>query len=211
MSLHTTQSEVFATALEKVLSTWFAAGFAVDALIAIAMIFIVTNAKTNATFRRTNDILTKVLIRAVATGLINAIINGLGLLFLYAWPTFDLAEIPPYTGGKLYSNALLVTLNARYTDAEVHYAPNSTTNLSSSAPRNVMPGNLESLKFAPNMKLKQQAEQGKTSTGVSRGNESEMMTGSLDTIARSTDNIQMLELNPGHSVHREEGTKVSHA
>jgi len=184
-----TQAGIYATDLTKLFATWYSAGFAVDVLIAVAMVFIVTNAKTNTTFKRTNDILTNILLRAVATGIVNAIINGLGVLFLYAWPLYDLSEFPTFVGGKLYANTLLVTLNSRYTDSESYtHAPPSTTNNSSpgrTGPNIIADGKqLESIKFAPGFRSGDSTTQsGGISSGISRDGfavGSGMMTRSTD-------------------------------
>ena len=54
----------------------------------------ISNVKTNSSFRKTNDILTTVLLRAVATGVVTAVVNGLGIVLLYASPTTNLSELP---------------------------------------------------------------------------------------------------------------------
>jgi len=194
-----TQAGIYATDLSKLFATWFSAGFAVDVLIAIAMFFIISNAKTNTSFKKTSDILSKVLIRTVATGAINAFVNCFGIVFLYAWPTFDLSEVAPYIGGKLYSNTLLMTLNARRTDSEsLSNGPTSTSELSTAMSTDRTPGQLESLKFAPNLKSSKITS---SNTGMTTNmTDNAMTTGSLD-MSSSRDDINMQEFKPGDIEH----------
>jgi len=182
------QAGVFATDGVRLFATWYAAGFAVDVLIAIAMVLIVTNAKTNTTFRKTNNLLTKILIRVVATGVMNALSNGLGVVFLYAWPLLGLAEVPAYLGGKLYSNMMLVSLNSRYTDAEAAYAQGgvTTTGFFSSVPVNG--SHSAPLQFAPNFKVGEGTTVTLTGrTGTGPGFESGIRTG----IERKSTSLQL--------------------
>jgi len=168
------QPGIYATILFKLYTIWYSASFAVDTIIALAMVFLISNAKTNAPFRRTSNILTQILIRAVATGVINAIINGLGILLLLKYPAFDLSEVPSYLVGKLYSNTLMVALNARYTDADQDNTGPTSIELSTSrggssgtGPRRgggnggFLSRSLRTLTFTPNSKANQ------TSTTVS--------------------------------------------
>jgi len=203
-----TQAGLYATVAVRLYATWYAAGFAVDVLIALAMVIIVTNAKTNNSFRKTNDLLTKVLIRIVATGVVNAVANGLGVVFINVWPAYDLSEVPAYIGGKLYSNMMLVSLNSRYTDAETTYAQGgvsvsvSTTDISSSAPTNSQPGRpgpgtgkLAKLQFTPNYKLRGAGGLGATSTQTST---SGIRTGfGTDYMMWNEDEIKNPSLQPG--------------
>jgi len=140
------QHGIYITDLVTLFTIWVSAAFAVDTIVAIAMWTLLTNAKTNTTFRQTNDLVTKILIRAIATGALNAVVNGLEVLFLLHWPTNDLSEIPSYLGGKLYSNAFMSTLNARKTDTDSHII-NSYGN-GSTAIASGPQGQLKSMKFS---------------------------------------------------------------
>jgi len=149
------QADLYGAIISKLLAIWFAASFAVDALIAIAMVFIVSSAKTNTSFKRTQDILGKILLRAVATGLATAALNCLEIPLFFVWPNTDLGELPVYIGGKVYSNTLLVTLNARYTDSEAYssHGPMFTSNFNSSGPQVGGNKTMDSMKFTPPIKL----------------------------------------------------------
>jgi len=111
---------------------------------------LLTNARTNTSFRKTNDLVTKILIRAIATGAVNAVVNGLEVLFILHWPENDLSEVPSYLGGKLYSNAFMSTLNARATDSNdnVISVSNSTDVGSGSGTLGHSKGHLKTLTFA---------------------------------------------------------------
>ncbi|KAJ7816493.1 hypothetical protein B0H14DRAFT_2844538 [Mycena olivaceomarginata] len=99
--------------LHPVYSFWLVASFVTDILISGSMIWILYTAKNTAFTPTTNNLLDRLNINSVQTGGITAACAGVTLiLFLKSTDTVYYG-IPLYMLGKLYSNSLVATLNAR--------------------------------------------------------------------------------------------------
>lgn len=175
---------LYISILETMFTTWYSASIAADTLIAFAMVILISNAKTNTTFRKTNDFLSKILVLTVASGLVNAIVNALGIILFLTLRSNNVSEVPSYIIGKIYSNSLLVALNARRStssDSDAYTPPitSGSSGLTSSTP--ATPGGrskkLTTLTFSPNFKVKQASDTsygtGTMEVGVASGGSNE--------------------------------------
>ncbi|KII83992.1 hypothetical protein PLICRDRAFT_180014 [Plicaturopsis crispa FD-325 SS-3] len=94
---------------------WLTGSFICDALIAGSLLYIFFKARSETQIRRTTTLLTKLIKVTVETGFITAVVAGLQLIAYL----LDIAVPNQYYVmfslllGKLYSNVLLATLNAR--------------------------------------------------------------------------------------------------
>ncbi|KAJ7211063.1 hypothetical protein B0H12DRAFT_1242622 [Mycena haematopus] len=106
-----TESEVLK--LHPVYSFWLVGSFVTDILIAGSMIWILYTSKNGAFNPTMNNLLDRLIINSVQTGGVTVACSGVTLiLFLKSTDTVYYG-IPLYMLGKLYSNSLVATLNAR--------------------------------------------------------------------------------------------------
>ncbi|KII86178.1 hypothetical protein PLICRDRAFT_177765 [Plicaturopsis crispa FD-325 SS-3] len=95
---------------------WLAGSFVCDTLIAGSLLHTLVKARSETPIKRTATILTKLITVTVQTGFITAFVAGLQLVafFLSAYAVNNQYHIMfSFLLGKLYSNVLLATLNAR--------------------------------------------------------------------------------------------------
>jgi len=102
----------FFTSIDTGIMIWLSSGVACDVIIALTMSFLVGKAKEKSRPHSSN-LLTKILVRIVATGVLTAFCAMLDLILFIRSPSTDMYETPAYVLGKLFSNALLVNLNIR--------------------------------------------------------------------------------------------------
>lgn len=93
---------------------WLSGSLLCDIVITVSMFLLLTRTRRQTSFRRTETLLTKLITLSVETGLATTIVAALELALLVAHPLEEYHEAPAYALGKLYSNALLATLNARH-------------------------------------------------------------------------------------------------
>ncbi|KAL1691034.1 hypothetical protein GGG16DRAFT_113543 [Schizophyllum commune] len=93
---------------------WLAGSLLCDLIITVSMFLLLTRSRRGTPFRRTEDLLTRMINLTLETGLATTIVAALELSLLVARPYEEFHEAPGYALGKLYSNALLATLNARH-------------------------------------------------------------------------------------------------
>ncbi|KII85309.1 hypothetical protein PLICRDRAFT_701457 [Plicaturopsis crispa FD-325 SS-3] len=99
---------------------WLAGSFICDVLIVGSMLSILKEARSQTTIKSTESILTKLIILTMQTGLITALTAGIQLIIYLlrtsaAMPQNQYDLVPMFMLGKLYSNVLMATLNARTT------------------------------------------------------------------------------------------------
>jgi len=104
---------IFIAKVDKCVEIWLASGMTVDTIIALTMSFLVLRARDTTQHQPSVSILTKILVRVVATGVLTAFAAMIGLVVFVRFLKTDLYETPGYILGKLFSNALLVNLNVR--------------------------------------------------------------------------------------------------
>ncbi|KAG7088863.1 hypothetical protein E1B28_012817 [Marasmius oreades] len=92
-------------------SIWLVGTAACDVVITIAMFYYLNRSKTG--FRATNAILVKIIRLTVETGLITTTFAIVDLSLYLAFPRDNYHLVPSTCLSKLYSNSLMVLLNAR--------------------------------------------------------------------------------------------------
>ncbi|KAJ7060562.1 hypothetical protein C8F01DRAFT_1084257 [Mycena amicta] len=103
--------------MEPVYEAWLITSFTNDILIAGSMIWVLSSSKDTAFTSTMNSLLDRLIINSIQTGVVTVLCAGATLiLFLKSTDTVYYA-IPLYILGKLYSNSLVATLNARKSPA----------------------------------------------------------------------------------------------
>ncbi|KAI0049155.1 hypothetical protein FA95DRAFT_1604686 [Auriscalpium vulgare] len=111
---------------------WLAGSFVADILISGCMVWILYTEKRDFTVTtRIESIINKLMINAIQTGLVTVACAGVELsLFVTVGKAGNYPLIPAYILGKLYSNSLLVTLNARKAlKIDHHYSHNQAESI----------------------------------------------------------------------------------
>ncbi|KII90157.1 hypothetical protein PLICRDRAFT_174938 [Plicaturopsis crispa FD-325 SS-3] len=98
--------------LVSVFTVWLVGSFACDILITLSLLVILRKARAQTTFKETETVVTKLIVLTVQTGFITAAAAGVQLTLFLLNPT-NFSDIPAFILGKMYSNVLLATLNAR--------------------------------------------------------------------------------------------------
>ncbi|KAJ7139242.1 hypothetical protein C8R44DRAFT_302150 [Mycena epipterygia] len=92
---------------------WLASTALCDLVIAGSMTFYLQRRRPMVLSHRLDDTLTRLVRYTIETGVITALVAIVQLVVQRAFPTNNFFETPSWTLGKLYSNSLLVLLNAR--------------------------------------------------------------------------------------------------
>jgi len=92
---------------------WLAGSFVCDILIAGTMVTIFAIARRQSPWKRTDTLLTRLIVNTVETGAITAVTAGVDLLLYLLWQDNFLHQVPAFILGKLYSNVVLAILNSR--------------------------------------------------------------------------------------------------
>ncbi|KAI0337684.1 hypothetical protein BDW22DRAFT_856452 [Trametopsis cervina] len=103
-------SELQATSF-KPTAVWLVSAAANDVIIAVCMIYFLR--KSNTGFHKTSTLLTKFIRITCETGLVCATFAVLDIAFFVRWQNNNYHLAPSIPLSKLYSNSLLVVLNAR--------------------------------------------------------------------------------------------------
>ncbi|KAF9021324.1 hypothetical protein BDZ89DRAFT_1042846 [Hymenopellis radicata] len=104
-----TEHDVSSRWLPKIFATcvvWLGGSLLCDVIITASMFYVLSTARAKDNFYRTNTLLTRLIYMTIQTGLLTSFIASAELVLLVAWRDKEFHEAP-------YSNALLVTLNAR--------------------------------------------------------------------------------------------------
>ncbi|KAJ7276815.1 hypothetical protein C8J57DRAFT_1177128 [Mycena rebaudengoi] len=95
-------------------SFWIASSFVADVLVAACMLWVLNQAKTQSMVPDTSSLLTKLIVNTIGTGSAIALCGTLTLALFLTTVGFSFQYLPAaYILGKLYSNSVMVTLNAR--------------------------------------------------------------------------------------------------
>jgi len=95
-----------------------------DILVAGCQLVILFEARSKSPYKRTESLVTKLIVHTVQTAAVTAITSLVNLIFFAVMPYNFLFGIPTYITGKLYSNVLLANLNAR--SSETRPAPTNS-------------------------------------------------------------------------------------
>ncbi|KAG7447213.1 uncharacterized protein BT62DRAFT_1004792 [Guyanagaster necrorhizus] len=118
--------------LTPMVSTWLAGSAACDVLITSVIVYVLWQASSRSTFSQTTNAVTKIIRFTVETGLLTSVAAVVELVLWLIQPRYYVHFIGFLVLGKLYSNALVATLNSR---ALVFGAiQNGPSNLSRSIP-----------------------------------------------------------------------------
>ncbi|THU87165.1 hypothetical protein K435DRAFT_804535 [Dendrothele bispora CBS 962.96] len=100
-------------ALKPGFTLWLVGNFVADIFIALCMVYLLMCAKTKSFSKTTEGMLSKLVINAIHTGAVTAIVAAINLALFVSSDTNGYYEAPAFMLGKLYSNVLLANLNAR--------------------------------------------------------------------------------------------------
>ncbi|KAF8152802.1 hypothetical protein K438DRAFT_1987814 [Mycena galopus ATCC 62051] len=92
---------------------WLIGSAVCDVVIAGTMIFILTKYRKMTPWKKTDTIITKLIYHTVETGAVTAIIAILDMVLFLIYPQYLFHVVPSFILGKIYSNVVLATLNAR--------------------------------------------------------------------------------------------------
>ncbi|KAJ7666400.1 hypothetical protein B0H17DRAFT_1089656 [Mycena rosella] len=93
--------------------TWLIGSAICDVLISLTMVVILTEYRMKTPWKRTDSLITKLIFNTVETGAITTVVAIADVVLFITFPSNNLHQTPAFMLGKLYSNLLLVTLNAR--------------------------------------------------------------------------------------------------
>jgi len=105
-----------ATGLSSISSgfiTGVAGSFAADALIAGCQIVILSQARSKSPFKKTETVVTKLIVHTVQTAAVTALASLVWLILYTTMPNNFVSLTTVFMIGKLYSNVLMANLNAR--------------------------------------------------------------------------------------------------
>ncbi|THV04739.1 hypothetical protein K435DRAFT_790744 [Dendrothele bispora CBS 962.96] len=100
-------------ALAAGFTVWLAGSFVADILIAICMVFVLKRAQAQAVSKRTETLVTRLLMNAVNTGAVTAVAAFVELILFVVYKDNNFHQAPAFLLGKLYTNVLLANLNSR--------------------------------------------------------------------------------------------------
>ncbi|KAJ7649050.1 hypothetical protein DFH06DRAFT_1208873 [Mycena polygramma] len=92
---------------------WLIGSAVCDVVIALTMITILTRYRQMTPWKSTDNIVTKLIYHTVETGAITAVAAIIEVILFLVYPQYNFHEVPAFILGKLYSNVVLATLNAR--------------------------------------------------------------------------------------------------
>jgi len=93
--------------------TGFVGNFVADTLIAGCQIVILSRARSNSPFKKTETVVTKLIVHTVQTAAVTAVASLAWLILYVTMPNNFVSIAAAYMIAKLYSNVLLANLNAR--------------------------------------------------------------------------------------------------
>ncbi|KAJ7176231.1 hypothetical protein C8R43DRAFT_975256 [Mycena crocata] len=99
--------------LEIGVKTWLIGAAVCDTTITLTLIVILAQLRQKTPFKKTDGIIEKLIISTVETGAITTVVAILDVILFIRFPSQNFHQTPAFMLGKLYSNVLLVTLNAR--------------------------------------------------------------------------------------------------
>ncbi|KAJ6554874.1 hypothetical protein B0H19DRAFT_1154709 [Mycena capillaripes] len=94
---------------------WLFGSAVCDVVITTAMVVILSQYRAKTPWKRTDSLITKLIYNTVETGAVTSVMAIADVTLFITLPTTNLHQTPAFMLGKLYSNVLLVTLNARTT------------------------------------------------------------------------------------------------
>ncbi|THH17015.1 hypothetical protein EW146_g3717 [Bondarzewia mesenterica] len=100
--------------LHPAFATWLATSLAADILVAASMLWILYTAKAHTMWPESESLIARLITNAIGTGAAVAVCGLITLILFVTSPENSLQYLSgAYLLGKLYSNSVMVTLNAR--------------------------------------------------------------------------------------------------
>ncbi|KAJ7058078.1 hypothetical protein C8F01DRAFT_1149430 [Mycena amicta] len=134
---------------------WLSGAAVCDVIIALTMIVILAEKRRSVPWKKTDSLITKLIFHSVETGAVTTVAAAVELGLFISHPENFMHEVPVYILGKLYSNVVLATLNARWR-SERHIFTDQTayTNPSTSLQLKSVGGTSSNLRFMPGERSK---------------------------------------------------------
>ncbi|KAJ7649047.1 hypothetical protein DFH06DRAFT_1208866 [Mycena polygramma] len=92
---------------------WLIGSAVCDVVIALTMITILTRYRRMTPWKKSDNVITKLIYNTVETGAITAIAAIVEVILFLLYPQYFFHETPGFILGKMYSNVVLATLNSR--------------------------------------------------------------------------------------------------
>jgi len=99
--------------LTSIISAWLVGAAVCDVLITVVIVFVLSRANKRTKFKQTTDAITRLIRFTVETGLITSFAAVVELILWLTTQHYNIHFIGFLVLGKLYSNALVATLNSR--------------------------------------------------------------------------------------------------
>ncbi|KAF7294182.1 hypothetical protein HMN09_01146600 [Mycena chlorophos] len=117
----TTQISVLAELMIGV-KVWLMGSAACDLVITVTLLIILTEYRRNTPWKRMDGLLARLIYNTIETGAVTSVVAVCDVVLFILFPETNLHQTPAFMLGKLYTNVLLTTLNAR---AELGNGPRS--------------------------------------------------------------------------------------
>ncbi|KAJ7436910.1 hypothetical protein B0H11DRAFT_636807 [Mycena galericulata] len=92
---------------------WLIGSAVCDVVITLTMIIILSQYRAKTPWKQTDSLITKLIFNTIETGAVTSLVAVADVVLFITLPATNLHQMPAFMLGKLYSNVLLVTLNAR--------------------------------------------------------------------------------------------------
>ncbi|KAF8140820.1 hypothetical protein K438DRAFT_1983452 [Mycena galopus ATCC 62051] len=102
--------------LVRGVKVWLYGSAVCDFLITFTMLFILTQYRRNTPWKKTDSLLTKLIYNTVETGAVTSLVAIADAVLFTKFPDNNIHQVPAFMLGKLYSNVLLASVNARAQD-----------------------------------------------------------------------------------------------
>jgi len=99
--------------LEAGVKVWLAGSAVCDVVITATMIVILSQYRKQTPWKKTDSIITKLIYHTVETGAVTSAVAIVELVLFLLYTDNFLHQVPSFMLGKMYSNVMLATLNAR--------------------------------------------------------------------------------------------------
>ncbi|KAF8140818.1 hypothetical protein K438DRAFT_1879271 [Mycena galopus ATCC 62051] len=99
--------------LVRGVKVWLYGSAVCDFLITFTMVFILTQYRRNTPWKKTDSLITKLIYNTVETGAVTSVVAIADAVLFTKFPDNNIHQVPAFMLGKLYSNVLLATVNAR--------------------------------------------------------------------------------------------------
>ncbi|KAJ7347317.1 hypothetical protein DFH08DRAFT_159528 [Mycena albidolilacea] len=108
---------------------WLFGSAVCDVVITVTMVIILSEYRTATPWKGTDSLITKLIYNTVETGAVTSIVAVADVVLFITLPSTNLHQWPAFMLGKLYSNVLLVTLNARGSRGTPHPSASLSGNI----------------------------------------------------------------------------------